>query len=206
MPTTQPVVFTKMRTPWGIAQAVEVLAPGIGFVHTAGHGGIKCDRTTNALIPAAWRAANGWYEEDCACAIPFYFHATLLDQHGPSWLEDSLRKHPAIQTLKTTYWREYEAYFHTTLQPGESSTKDQNLFYQQHANDLIACSAFGDSFTGVPPGHVALVAKPGGVMSSSRLEHWFLVSCEEYASRSGPFLIDPTRHAEIPALDPYGPP
>jgi len=206
MPTPQPVVFTKMRTPWGIAQAVEVLAPGIGLVHTAGHGGIKCDRTANAAIPALWRQPNGWYEEDCECAIPFHFHAKLLDLHGLAWLKASLSKYPALATLKNTFWREYETFFQTTLQPGESCTKDDHLFYVEHANDLIACSAFGDCFQAVPKGLVAVVAKPGGHMSNSRLDRWFLVSSEEYSARSRAFLIDPTRHPEIPPLDPYGPP
>jgi hypothetical protein len=191
-----------MRTPWGPAQSVEILAPGIGLVHTAGHGGIKCDRATNAAIPAVWRAANGWHEEDCACAIPFFFHATLLDLHAPAWLKESLTKYPALNTLKTTFWQTYEAFFNVTLQPGESCTKDQDLFYQQHANDLIGCSAFGDCFAGVPTGKVALVSKPGGYMGKSQIERWFLVPQDEYAARSGPFLIDPTRHTEIPAFDP----
>ena len=86
-----------MRTPWGSAQSVSILAPGIGLVHTAGHGGIKCDRSTNSAIPTLWRNANGWYEEDCACAIPFFFHATLLELHAPAWLQESLKKCPRPQ-------------------------------------------------------------------------------------------------------------
>lgn len=206
MHTTHPVVFPKMATPWGAAQSVEILAPGIGLVHTAGHGGIKCDRITNAAIPAAWRAANGWYEEDCACAIPFFFHATLLDLHAPTWLKESLKKHPALNTLKTSFWQTYEAFFNVTLQPGDSCIKDQALFYQEHANDLLVCSAFGDCFAGVPSGQVVVVAQPGGHMGNSRVDRCFLVSADEYAARCGPFLIDPTRHMEIPAFDPYAAP
>jgi hypothetical protein len=206
MATSQPVVYPKMRTPWGTAQSVSILAPGIGLVHTAGHGGIKCNRATNATIPEPWRQANGWYEEDCECAIPFHFHRSLIDLHGPTWLKESLRKYPPLNTLKTTFWQKYEAFFQVTLQPGESCPKDQDVFFREHANDLIACSAFGDSFTGVPSGKVPIVARPGGYRSDSSIERWFLVSGEEYASRRGGFLIDPTRHAEIPPFIPYGPP
>ena len=61
-----------MRTPWGEAQRIERIAPGIEFVSTASHGGYRLDSERNSVVPRAWRAAGfnglparGWYEEDC---------------------------------------------------------------------------------------------------------------------------------------------
>lgn len=53
------------RTPWGEAQEVEHVAPGIAIVSTAGHGGVKLSAARNREVPAPLRRAAGWYEEDC---------------------------------------------------------------------------------------------------------------------------------------------
>lgn len=58
-----------MRTPWGIAQTAEQVAPGITEVTTAGHGGIKLSPILNALVPEFMRIEDGWYEEDVNWAI-----------------------------------------------------------------------------------------------------------------------------------------
>jgi hypothetical protein len=59
-------------TPWGPAQNVDEVAPGIVFVSTASHGGFKLDAEKLAAVPPAWLAASfnlqgkaGWFEEDC---------------------------------------------------------------------------------------------------------------------------------------------
>ena len=55
----KPVVCSGMSTPWGKAQSAHVLAPGIGSVSTAGHGGVKVDRAHNAAMPEYMRRAGG---------------------------------------------------------------------------------------------------------------------------------------------------
>lgn len=62
------------RTPWGAAQDVDLIAPGVWLVSTAGHGGIKLDRVRNAKVPASCRTKGGWYEEDCEVSIVFAVH------------------------------------------------------------------------------------------------------------------------------------
>lgn len=64
-------------TPWGPAQTVEELKPGIWHVTTASHGGIVIsDGRLGTLPPEARQtkySQNGWFEEDCDWAIPVWF-------------------------------------------------------------------------------------------------------------------------------------
>ena len=71
-----------MRTPWGESQSVTNIAPGIISVSTAGHGGIKLDRTRNAMIPADARRKGGWYEEDSDACIPLLYFADEIRETG----------------------------------------------------------------------------------------------------------------------------
>lgn len=86
-----------MRTPWGKAQTVTTVAPGIVVVDTAGHGGVKLDRKRNAKIPMAARLHGGWYEEDCEALIPllvFYdeMKSTIAPSATRAKLAESLRR------------------------------------------------------------------------------------------------------------------
>lgn len=63
-----PPLLAGSPTPWGPAQSVEQLAPGIEEVVTAGHGGIRLSPERLAAMPADARTADGWYEEDCEAA------------------------------------------------------------------------------------------------------------------------------------------
>lgn len=68
-------------TPWGDAQTIEDVAPGIIQVTTASHGGMLIDLARHAGIPEYLQGLNrfgggNWYEEDCeililALAIPY---------------------------------------------------------------------------------------------------------------------------------------
>src|SRR5205807_4019954 len=67
-----PVVSTGMHTPWGQAQYAIVMLPGIGFVGTASHGGIKVDQALmESRMPDYLQRVGGWFEEDCEWAIVF---------------------------------------------------------------------------------------------------------------------------------------
>lgn len=64
-----------MRTPWGVADAVELLPTGIKRVSTPSHGGYWVPKALLPRIPADYRAyalkwsgSEQWYEEDCAWA------------------------------------------------------------------------------------------------------------------------------------------
>jgi len=92
-------------TPWGPAQHVNALAPGISFVSTAGHGGAHVDKARRAEMPQvslAWGATwangfgEGWFEEDCCVlavvlAFPEAFDPRKIDRAR----EDASRIAPA---------------------------------------------------------------------------------------------------------------
>jgi hypothetical protein len=67
-------VVEKMETPWGCADHVTRVCPGVQCVSTPGHGGYAVLPTVVATWPAGLReyvpfAGPGWYEEDCDWAI-----------------------------------------------------------------------------------------------------------------------------------------
>jgi hypothetical protein len=62
------------ETPWGPAQVVTELAPGIVRIDTASHGGILLDEVRMAALPSAIAAITTWcggnaFEEDCDAAL-----------------------------------------------------------------------------------------------------------------------------------------
>lgn len=97
---TKPVVGAP--TPWGPAETVRKIAPGIIIVSTASHGGAWLDEDRNLSVPSAWRqyaarwshgSGDQWYEEDGAIlavilTFPEYFPGedlqkmrTMLNSH-----------------------------------------------------------------------------------------------------------------------------
>lgn len=69
-----------MRTPWGKADNVEEVLPGVTWVSTPGHGGLRVTPEAHARMKEPWsrfesrftpRGVDGvrWYEEDCEWAI-----------------------------------------------------------------------------------------------------------------------------------------
>jgi hypothetical protein len=69
-------------SPWGPVQIAQIIAPGIVFVSTAGHGGFWLSFERQQAVPPAARqlaevwAPPGWYEEDCCAVIPAIVHAS----------------------------------------------------------------------------------------------------------------------------------
>lgn len=72
-----------VETPWGLADHVTEIAPGIVSYSTPSHGGIHLSDARLAAMPKLLRelktwAGPGWYEEDCdwsvvALAFPQFF-------------------------------------------------------------------------------------------------------------------------------------
>lgn len=79
------------KTPWGPAQGVYNIVPGVRWFHTAGHGGLMVSRprADKSLTPAArkmglfWGGAF-WYEEDNAWAVVAF--------ENPEWQAILVRK------------------------------------------------------------------------------------------------------------------
>lgn len=82
------------RTPWGKPQTIESVTPWMVVVTTARHGGVKIEKKQNRLIPSKYRNESGWYEEDCACAIPIYFLFDLIqaERTGADWFKPNKEK------------------------------------------------------------------------------------------------------------------
>lgn len=135
--TTQDLVHTGMRSPWGSVQYAEMLTPFLGSVSTAGHGGLKVSPEYNKKIPPIFRKQGGWYEEDCAWAIPMFFlMEDIREQALPKridYLAKTEREGIALKTLKTWYWKEYEAHFDIILDVSESNLKADYIWVSQNA-------------------------------------------------------------------------
>jgi hypothetical protein len=67
----------RLSTPWGDAQTIKTLAPGILLVSTASHGGLMLDSAALLDLPEHLRNAGETYgdwrcfEEDCACGLVY---------------------------------------------------------------------------------------------------------------------------------------
>ena len=200
------------NSPWDQVQTCERLAEGVWWVTTASHGGLMVDvsTATEELSAPARQHGMKWgrficYEEDCACAIPFFerpdWFATFRGGIGRVPLTEA---HTAsiLKSVKNWNWRYYEAHTRTILQPGESYCKDEFVFTQDHADDLIVVSATsGNSWEPpLPAGMVKVTAVKGGRNKHGGYtgEREFLVPADEYKAR-GPhgFIVDPARHQEI---------
>lgn len=112
-------------TPWGIADSMKIIAPGITWYSTPSHGGYHLSDERIKAMPPALRdfkpwAGEGWYEEDCDwCVVVLAF---------PEYFSDHVSDHDAARkTLKHYQWRVYEAHFNTVLNRGESRRKDEEL-------------------------------------------------------------------------------
>lgn len=202
------------RTPWGPAQNVYDIAPGIAEVSCAGHGGIKLSKERNREVPPALRNASGWYEEDCEAAIPMWaFHEEYAAHrqsadHGASDMGD-----PGY-VLMTSAARVREWFPDAwTKATGQTVTAEQSRivaereFAAAHAGDHVTLSASRDADH---PGMVRVTATPGGerpTMGRSWADvgaREFLVPEDEYETRGRfGFVVDPDRHADVtppPAL------
>ena len=181
------------RTPWGTADSVTVIAPGIAGVGTPSHGGYKLSPERNKAIPAALRNSNAWYEEDCEAYIV-----------GWAFPTDTAAGDSAEQGVKNWFWQGYEKATGTVLAPGESREKDRATWLSAHASDLLTISA---SSSDEHPGMVEVTATRGGLRTAGdqAARRTFLVPQGEYRARGestelgddGTFVVDPTRYEDI---------
>ena len=90
-----------MMTPWGLADEVRVLAPGVIDVYTPSHGGIHVTGDALKRIPlyARSRSCAGpeWYEEDCDWAIVARFiPEAFSEEHRVAAADTLARWHPEL--------------------------------------------------------------------------------------------------------------
>jgi hypothetical protein len=148
---------SKMRTPWGKAQNVTKVTPSgsILEVSTAGHGGLKLDRRTNALVHEAWRQKGGWYEEDCEHAI-----VALTFGTDAGYSLEAVER--ARVTAKDYYPDAYEAVYGVKVTADESSTVREREALAATAGKYLILACWGEWATNVPDGRVGVFAKVDG--------------------------------------------
>ena len=195
--TSKPVVRVGMRTPWGKADGIDIVMPGIGWVFTPGHGGVKLSPAMNRRMPDYMRQKGGWYEEDCESAKVYVaLTATLATVENDT--TDKLRE-AAVSTLRNWYPDAYERFFGETIAPGDSYIKDERTFHAEHVNDLVVISATNcpRSMSATSPSMVKVTATVGGKRGNGD-ERYFLVTVSDYETRSRfGFVIDPAKHKEV---------
>jgi hypothetical protein len=186
-------------TPWGAAQSSHRIAAGIVSYTTAGHGGIHLtarrvkqmpDAIQQALKNSLEPAGDAWFEEDGDWA--------LVALSFPECFPDD--QVSAEVTVRNQYPEVWESFYGKVLEPGQSRSRDEKLFYEAHADDWLVTAAWGDWAEHVPQGMVGVCAVKGGRgrRISTTIETWWLVPKQEYAERQGfAFVIDPQRHQQV---------
>jgi hypothetical protein len=196
------------RTPWGPAQTVYDIAPGIAEVSCAGHGGIKLSPERNREVPPALRSRSGWYEEDCEAAIPMWAFHEEYAAHRQSADKGASDMGDPGYVLMTSAGRIREWFPDAwTKATGETVTAEQSRvvaereFAAAHAGDHVTIAVSRDD---EHPGMVRVTATPGGERPTSG-RSWsdvgareFLVPRDEYDTRGQfGFIVDPARHADV---------
>lgn len=173
-----------VSSPWGAVQYGKVLVDGIITVGTAGHGGVRISPERLRQMPSALRLGRRrWFEEDCEAALVALAFADDLGL-------DESRRENAARSVADYFPTQWEAHFGRTLQPGESYTRDRELFEAANVDRMVVGSAVGSGSDGVPEGMVGVTAR----RRSDGARGLFLVDRARYRSAAGRFgyVIDET--------------
>ena len=133
---------------------METLPKGFTFKDTPGHGYLMVRSDLVKQIPEYMRSTPysppGCYEEDCDWCLPVIVHRHLFDAKTVD---------QAMSTFKNYHPEKYERYFNTKLVKGESSVRDQEIFYQENTGNWITICAFGDWKETVKPGYCGVIVQ-----------------------------------------------
>ena len=125
--------------------------------------------------------------------MPFVVFQADLMAAGEEYSVRSSLGNQHIETMRNWHPEKFEKWFEVEILPGKSHLKDQRLFNEEHKNDYIGTSAFGDWHETVPEGFVGVIAKPGGragLGMGNELRD--LVPANEYGARSRfGFVVNP---------------
>lgn len=141
-------------TPWGLSDDSKKLAKGVTVFSTPGHGGVRVSAKRMCEIPSVFHKAAivrkdgaGWFEEDCAAAIPLHF--LVAKGTDASYVK-------TIKCWSPDAW---------TAHTGEAVTEAESLILADRAHKKAAFNkfavncAFGSWAKNVPPEHVGVIAK-----------------------------------------------
>jgi len=131
-PTTIPNAQIKVGDtgPWGVAKHVHEERKGIFVVTGSNDNGIQLSAERNASMPKPLRREDGWY-------------LNKLDEHILVWFAfveecDDDDAKIVKRRFRDDFPDEYEQLTGNRLRKGQSRKRDQELFYLQHANDMIS--------------------------------------------------------------------
>jgi hypothetical protein len=198
-----------MDTPWGRAEEVVEIASGILSVITPSHGGIILDATRTAAMPIymsnnTFTKNPSTYEEDCDWAMPaLVFETEFTNYWSNQHMDVASLLRDAKLTLCHCHPEAYEQFYGTTLMPGQSSKRDRQTFLEKHKENWLVAAAFGDWHLQVPKGKVGVSARLGSDHNLANAKtRFFLIADSEYKTHTtnNPFIVDLTRHEEIPPL------
>lgn len=156
-----PDVKVGSRTPWGAAQHVEEVAPGIVQASCAGHGGYKLSPERNAAVNKLFRTSSGWYEEDlewraAAAAHPEAF--AYGDQSAAEAYE------AAKASLRDWYPHKFKEAFgepadetNSFMMRQEKERADTEAFRAAHAADFVTTGGSRPSWC--PKGYSVITAE-----------------------------------------------
>jgi hypothetical protein len=119
------------RTPWGTADGVTHLAPGIANVFTPGHGGVKLSPERNKEVDPVWRSSSGWYEEDCEWSIAAITHREAYSEEHQKYAHECARRWFPDEYEKAVGKdpARYGVTDYQPIAPGESSIRDEKVFF-----------------------------------------------------------------------------
>ncbi len=200
-------------TPWGISDHTTKLIPGIVQYGTPSHGGVHISKGKVEQLPEWAKGAKGipsasggiWYEEDCACVIPYLAFNLAPIMAAQAWRKEGTTAASLEANFEKTlanYFPElWEKKHGRKLLPGESWANDERLFKEANKENWVVTSA-----SAAPEGMTKCWAKRGGRQFNARgceidsPFKIFLVDGPEYGTRSPyGFVIDLARHREIAA-------
>lgn len=192
-----PSIAEGARTPWGAAQTVTPIGPGIVRVETAVHGGFKLSPQRNALIPPALRNGNGWYEEDTEAHIVVMTFPDLYDGD---------RRARAEQSVKDWFPDEYEKAFGVTLGPADSHTRARlaernslEAFRATHANDFVTTSGGHPAWCPIGFEVITVERRATGVTRHLLVKAGFW-SRHETDRTDTPIVVDADSHPDVTDL------
>jgi len=154
------------RTPWGTADGVSHIAPGIASVFTPGHGGVKLSPARNKEVDPVWRNSNGWYEEDCEWAIAAITHREAYSEDHQRYAHESARQWFPDEYEKAVGKdpARYGVTDYKPIAPGESSIRDEKVFFAANADKVqrVWSASYSKDHPGMTEVLVSDVTPTGG--------------------------------------------
>lgn len=170
-------------TPWGSADNVTYLAPGIASVSTPGHGGIKLSPARNKEVDPIWRNSNGWLEEDCEWSIAAITHPDGFSEEHQRYAHESARRWfpDEYEAVVGKDPAKYGVTDYKPIAPGESLVRDEKVFFAENAGKVQRAwsASYSKDHPGMTEVIVSDVTETGARTGTTRT---VLIPSEEYSS------------------------